>query len=557
MMRITQIQLLTFFKTHPIRFTTFAIGLALFQATILNLAFYLQIFHYITLTSLHDMLFAASMPVVIFCVIFAFLNTLIFPLLAKVMSVLLLLIGAPLTYFMITFNIIINHNMLMNALGTDESEAMSLMTPMLFVYVLFLGILPAVVVCLIKIKPIGKMIPYLIRRILAAISPFIVVMLIALVLYKNYAAFFRNHPMIQRYLLPSNYIGALYSHYTYLKNANLPFITIGEDAYIASKHPHETKKTLMVLIVGETARAQNFSLNNYHKQTAPKLEKEANLINFKHTSSCGTSTAHSVPCMFSNMNRVDYNATKAAHQANVLDILKQVGITLLWQENDGGCKGVCHRIQTTDVTEKFKTHSPLCGNGTCFDEILLSGVDDHIAKLNNTDALIVLHMIGSHGPNYYHRYPKAFAVFKPSCDTNKINQCDKDVLINTYDNTLLYTDYFIASTVDLLKKYQKAYNVVMLYMSDHGESLGENGVYLHSMPYSFAPKEQTHIPFFVWASPAFFKQKRIDFSCMKTRADTEAFSHDHLFHTLLGIFNITTKEYQKNLDIFDPCRITD
>lgn len=556
-MKITALPSLAFFSTHPLRFTSFAACIALFQATVLNLAFYLQIFHYITFTSLHDMLFAASMPVVIFCVIFAFLNTLIFPFLAKIISVLLLLIGAPLTYFMITFNIIVNHSMLINALGTDENEAMSLMTPMLFVYVVFLGILPAVVVCFIKINPASKMIPYLIRRALAAISSLIVVILIAFVLYKNYAAFFRNHPMIQRYLLPSNYIGALYSHYTYLKDAHLPFIAIGQDAYITSKHSHETKKTLMVLIVGETARAQNFSLNDYHKQTTPKLSKEANLINFKHTSSCGTYTAHSVPCMFSNMNRVDYDATKAAHQANVLDILKQVGIRLLWQENDGGCKGVCDRIETTDVTEKFKTHSPLCGTGTCLDEILLSGIDDHIAKLDNTDALIVLHMIGSHGPNYYHRYPKAFAVFKPRCDTNEINQCDKEALANTYDNTILYTDHFIASTIDLLKKYQNSYNVMMLYMSDHGESLGENGVYLHSMPYSFAPEEQTHIPFLVWASPSFFKQKHIDLRCIAARADTETFSHDNLFHTLLGIFNVTTKEYQKNLDIFSPCQTAD
>lgn len=555
-MKVTPSQSLAFLKTHPIRFTTFTVCIALFQATVLNFAFYLQVFHYITFTSLYDVLFAASMPVVIFCIIFAFLNALVFPLLVKVMSVVLLLIGAPLTYFMITFNIIINHSMLMNALGTDESEAMSLITPMLFFYVFFLGILPAVVVYLIKIKPAGKMIPHLVRRILAVILSLVVVILIAVISYKNYTTFFRNHPMVQRSLLPSNYIGALYSHYTYLRNAHLPFVSIGQDAYIAGKHPRETKKTLMVLIVGETARAKNFSLNGYHKQTAPKLGKEADLITFKHTSSCGTSTAHSVPCMFSNMNRVDYNANKAENQSNVLDILKQVGITLLWQENDGGCKGVCNRIETTDVTEKFKKHSPLCDGGTCFDEILLSGVDDHIAKLDNTDALIVLHMIGSHGPNYYHRYPKAFAVFKPSCDTNKINQCDKERLTNTYDNTILYTDHFIKSTVDLLKKYQESYNVVMLYMSDHGESLGENGVYLHGMPYSFAPKEQTHIPFFVWASPSFFKQKHINLSCMKTRADTATFSHDNLFHTLLGIFNITTKEYQKNLDIFSPCQIT-
>lgn len=554
-MKKTGLSPLLFFKSHPMRFSMFAFFVALFQTSALNLAFYAQVFHTMNFNSLRDVIFFGTMPVVIFCVVFAFLNALLFPFLAKIAAVLFFLIGAPLTYFMVTFNVVINHDMLINVLATDECEARSLITPMLGIYIMVFGLLPALLVALVRIKPSRPIGRYLSYRLLCILTPVVVIIFIAFFFYKNYAAFFRNNTVMTRYLLPSNYIGAVLKHYDYLKNRNLPFKTIGEDAYIGPKNPAQTKKTLMVLIIGETARAQNFTLNDYPKLTTPRLSKLKNLINFKHTSSCGTFTAHSVPCMLSNMRRENYNATQASHQTNVLDILKLAGINLLWHDNDSGCQGTCSRIESVDMTGRFRESSPLCQDGTCFDEILLTGLDDYIERLDNQDALITLHTIGSHGPTYYRRYPKKFSVFTPSCDTNEINRCDKNALINTYDNTILYTDYVIAKTVELLKKYSQQYNVIMLYMSDHGESLGENGLYLHSMPYAFAPKEQTHIPFLIWASTPFFKQKQIDVNCMMHKANQESFSHDNLFHTLLGIFDVKTNEYQSNLDIFSHCKL--
>lgn len=554
-MKIKQLSQLHFFNKHPIRFTTFTFFVALFHTSFLNTAFYLQVFAHITLSSLRDIFFLITIPIVIFCVIFAFLNLLIVPTLAKIVSIFFFLVGAPLTYFMLTFNVVINHDMLINALGTDESEVFSLVTPSLGLFIVFLGILPSILVILIRIQPIQNKTHFFCRRIVIAMGSLAVIVFIALIFFKNYAAFFRNNTMILRYLLPSNYIGALQKHYIYLKRANLPFVFIGKDAKFDAAYVQQKKKTLAIVVVGETGRAKNFSLNGYEKETNPKLKQEPGVINFPYTSSCGTFTAHSVPCMFSNMTREQYSAIQAEHQSNVIDILKLAGVNILWNENDSGCKGVCDRVPNVNVTDKFRDNSPLCSQGTCYDDVLFLGIKEYIQNLGDQNGLIALHTIGSHGPSYYRRYPKEFDVFKPSCDTNEINKCSQTALINTYNNTILYTDHILSKAINILKKHSDKYNVVLIYMSDHGESLGENGVYLHSMPYAFAPKEQTHIPFIVWGSASFFKDNHIDKNCLQERANREAFSHDNLFHTLLGIFHVNTKEYLMNLDIFSACKV--
>lgn len=313
----------------------------------------------------------------------------------------------------------------------------------------------------------------------------------------------------------------------------------------------------MVLIVGETARAQNFSLNGYTKETNPLLAKRDDVIAFQHVSSCGTYTAYSIPCMFSNMLRANYDENRAQHQENVLDILKKVNIDVTWYDNDTGCKGVCDRVNHIDTDKKYQAqNSKFCREGTCYDEVLIQELDEKLQNINSdsdNDVLIVLHMIGSHGPTYYQRYPAKFKKFTPTCDTNQINNCDATSLINTYDNTIVYTDYIIDQSITLLQTYQNKFNTSLIYLSDHGESLGENGVYLHSLPYSIAPKQQTQIPLIMWLSKAWQKQKNIDANCLKTIAQRNEFSQDNLFHTLLSAFDIKTKEYNETLDILSSC----
>lgn len=255
--------------------------------------------------------------------------------------------------------------------------------------------------------------------------------------------------------------------------------------------------------------------------------------------------------MFSNMPRQGFDGGLASHQEGLLDILQRAKVNVLWQENDGGCKDVCTRVPMVDVTS-LKLPG-LCTSGECHDEALFHGVEDYINKLDN-DGIIVLHTIGSHGPSYYQRYPDAFKKFTPTCDTNQIQTCTQEALTNTYDNTILYVDFVLDKAINLLKQHQDKFNTSLVYLSDHGESLGENGIYLHSMPYSIAPKQQTHVPMLMWLSPGYQQQQAIQDTCLRQNAKQQEYSQDNLFHTILGMFTIATKEYQPQLDILQPCR---
>ena len=164
-----------------------------------------------------------------------------------------------------------------------------------------------------------------------------------------------------------------------------------------------------------------------------------------------------------------------------------------------------------------------------------------------------MHQAGSHGPTYYKRYPQEFGIFKPVCNTEKLNECTKEEIVNTYDNTILYTSQNLADILALLQNDYPQYNSVLFYVSDHGESLGEYNVYLHSAPYVIAPKEQKHIPFFMWADDSTLSSLRIDKHCLNT-AKNEAISQDSVFHTLLGIGGISAEEYKQQLDLANKCK---
>jgi lipid A ethanolaminephosphotransferase len=232
-----------------------------------------------------------------------------------------------------------------------------------------------------------------------------------------------------------------------------------------------------------------------------------------------------------------------------LDVLAHAGISVLWKDNNSGCKGVCQRV-TTENTEILNVKG-LCADGECFDEVMLRGLQDYFDKLKN-DTVIILHQKGSHGPAYYKRHPASFKVFMPECTNDQVQDCPQADIVNAYDNTILYTDYFLAEVIKLLKTNIGKYNTAMLYMSDHGESLGEDGIYLHGLPYSFAPEGQTHIPFIMWLSKDFSDSFGLDTECVKRQRNT-AYSHDNLFHSVLGMLNIKTTAYQADYDVFSHC----
>ncbi len=354
----------------------------------------------------------------------------------------------------------------------------------------------------------------------------IVVCAVLIPLSKTFLPFFRNYNEIRMYNTPFYQIYAVYRYYVRFVKAKPEFKTIANDAYRENNH---TKK-LLVLVVGETARAANYSLGGYAKNDTNFYTKKDNVVFFDNFSSCGTATAVSLPCMFSISKRENYSSSE--FQENAMDVLYKTGVDTAWFDNNsGGCKGVCDRL-----AYKQKLSSDL-------DENLLAPFKEKLNHLSDQN-IIVLHLQGSHGPTYYKRYPSEFKKFTPTCDTNELSKCDNEALINTYDNTLLYTDYLLSEIIKLLKE-QKSYESSLFYLSDHGESLGENDIYLHGMPYAIAPSYQTRIPAIFWSNDEKLMNLAKEHKGLKL-------SQDNLFSTLLGYFDVKTSVYEPEYDLLNP-----
>lgn len=358
-----------------------------------------------------------------------------------------------------------------------------------------------------------------------------------------YASFLREHKSLRPYANPTHYIYSLVkfvgNSFGYKSNQ---LKHIGLDARTAS---HDKDRELIILVVGETARADHFSLNGYKKKTNPYLESEQ-IISFDNIWSCGTDTIQSVPCMFAVYNHDDYNKTKAEATENLLDILQHAGVSVIWLDNNSDSKGVALRVPYESYKSADK--NPLC-DSECRDVGMLTRLQSYIDKHKQGDIFIVLHQMGNHGPSYYKRYPPQFENFRPACKTNQLENCTVEEINNAYDNAILYTDYFLSKAIELLKENSSQFEAALLYVSDHGESLGEYGLYLHGLPYVIAPDVQKHVPMIMWFSGS-FNNKEVNVRSLKDKIH-DKFSHDNLFHTILGLFEIKTDVYNKALDIID------
>ena len=331
------------------------------------------------------------------------------------------------------------------------------------------------------------------------------------------------------------------------RSANLEFNEIGSDATLSSNFKNQKKPNLTVVVVGETARSQSFSLGNYSRPTNSELTNK-DIIYYDNVSACGTSTAVSLPCMFSKLDRANYSYEAGSSQENVLDVIQRAGYAVEWIDNNTGDKGLADRAIYTQVT--YADDAKFCGEGECIDGILVQEVEKRLPKIKN-NTLLVLHQIGSHGPSYYLRYPREFEKFKPACKTSNFFDCTREEIVNAYDNSIAYTDKVIADLISLLQK-QDQINTSMMYISDHGESLGENGLFLHGTPYFMAPEEQTKVPMILWLSENYKSMTSIKTACLKTKS-TQEYSHANFFHSLLAMTGVQTVEYKPSLDIFNNC----
>ncbi|MEH8150639.1 phosphoethanolamine--lipid A transferase [Aeromonas veronii] len=523
--------------------------LVLFFALVLNWPIFLHFYTVLSALTHVKAGFAISIPLVLIAALNAVFIPFTFRFVLKPFFTVLILTGSIVSYAMLKYGVIFDAGMIQNIVETNSGEAGAYLNGSVALWFLLTGLLPVLVLWSLRIRYPARWYQGLAWRAGALAISLLFIGGVASLYYQDYASVGRNNKSLAKEIVPANYVHGLYKYGRDVLFATpIPYQQLGTDARVVARG---SKPTLMFLVVGETARSQNYSLNGYGKATNSFTAKEQGVVSFKDVRSCGTATAVSVPCMFSNLTRRGYDDQLASSRDGLLDVLQHAGVSVLWKENDGGCKGVCRNVPTIEILPK--SYPALCQGESCYDEVLLEGLDEQIAGMKG-NKLVAFHLMGSHGPTYFRRYPASERAFMPDCPRSDIENCSNEELVNTYDNTIRYTDKVVGLLIDKLKSLESQYDVGLVYLSDHGESLGAMGLYLHGTPYKFAPDDQTRVPLLTWFSPQLQADRQLDMGCLAAEASSQRFSHDNLFHSMLGIMDVQTRVYDNKLDLFKPCR---
>ena len=437
---------------------------------------------------------------------------------------LIFVLNAIALYFMVTYQVVFDKTMVANIFNTRSVESADYFHPKLLLYILLLGIIPAWGVLRLRIKNGGR-VRLLFNGLITILST------LALIYVNASTALWidKNASKLGSQILP----------WSYLINITEYQLETRIDPPVRALLPplihSDNKKSVVVLVIGETARAQNFSLYGYERNTNPLLSK-ANIVTLNDTTACSTYTTASIACMLSHVE-TDTDSYEA-----LPSYLNRQDVDVIWHSNNWG--------EPPISVNTFKKNNSLqkdCRSTNCrYDEVLLSGLKQRIESSDKQKILVVLHTSGSHGPSYFRKYPAEFETFKPVCKSVALDQCTKQELINAYDNSLLYTDYLLKQLIDLLKTMPEK-PTSMMYVSDHGESLGEYGLYLHGTPFSFAPDVQKKVPFLLWMSDAFMNQRRISTGKFKQQIKH---SHRHVFHSIMGALSLSSPIYEEAFDVF-------
>ena len=545
------------FLDAPIRQPRSAITLvvlsSLWLAVLGNLALWKTLTELSDLTGIHGVLFATAFALIIASILASLLSIFAWRYTLKPVITLLLLLAAFASHYMLTYGILVDTLMVINVLQTDTREARDQLSWQLAVTVLVLGVLPAM---WLWRQPMSLLTwkHQLLRNSLLCLTGLVLSFAMLQWVFQDFASLMRNHTQLRYQINPLNSIYALLDLTVIPSDRpNGPIQALGTDAHIMHRSTATAERPpLLVLVLGETARSQNFSLNGYERLTNPLLAKE-NITSFTQVESCGTSTAESVPCMFSHLGRVAY-AQRNQDFENLLDVLQHAGYAVLWIDNQSGCKDQCDRVANINTSNlQVPDH---CEAGECRDTVMLTRIDAELAKLpaerRARGTVVVMHQMGSHGPAYFKRTPDEFKKFVPECQDTSLSHCDRAQVVNAYDNTILLTDYFLTRVIAWLKTQEKTNTPAMLYVADHGESLGEKNLYLHGLPFAVAPAEQKTVPLITWLSPGFEQLTRVNTRCLQANRD-KSLSHDNLFHSVLGLMAVKTTVYQRERDFFAAC----
>lgn len=497
-----------------------------------------------------DVLFLVSWLVFLVAFMNFFFTAAAFRGAVKPVMLTLIVIASVSHYFMSEYGTVINREMIQNVFETDSREALEYLNMNLLLAIVLTGLFPALLLGMVHVK--ARSFPRqaginLASLVLSAAT----IGLVAYSFYPDYASLFRNDRQLRLMANPTSSINSMvnYLRDRYGQEAAATISPTGADVKKSRQWKDHRRHTLVVLVAGETARADSFSLNGYGRLTNPRLAGD-DIINFSKVSACGTATATSLPCLFSPLNRDAYSDAAGRRSESLLDVLQRAGLSVVWRDNNSGCKGTCDRVEYENLSH-LALPEYCKADGECFDEVLLEGLH-RLVSSHPGDLAVVLHQKGSHGPAYFQRVPGEFEKFTPSCHSSQLTTCDRQAIVNAYDNTILYTDWVLDKTIKLLQREFADRDTALVYVSDHGESLGENNLYLHGAPYVIAPREQTHVPMLAWISDNYRTDFSIDVECVRNEQD-RPLSHDNFFHSVLGMLRLDTASYNPDLDIFAPC----
>jgi lipid A ethanolaminephosphotransferase len=416
---------------------------ALFLLVFANGSFYRHVLHDYPLSA-SNILPLGSLVVVLFAVLMLLFTLCASRWSTKFVLVALTISAASASHYMDTYNIVIDSEMYENIFKTSAHEAEDVLSLKLLITIVVWGILPSIWILSRKVNYFNFKALWLWKGKII-LSMLLLVGLQLLCFSKFYASFLREHKALRTYTNPTFlvYSGFKYGS-SFFKGKAMSHQNIGLDAKPSAA---QKRKNLVIFVAGETARADHFSLNGYARETNPLLAKE-NIINFPNFTSSFTSTAQSLPCMFASFAADEFDRNRADKTDNLLDLLQRAGVAVIWRENNTGSQHVADRVLFQDYSRE--DINPICDIEPR-DEGMLVGLQDYINEHEQQSIFIVLHQMGNHGPAYYKRYPKAFEKFTPVQKTQQLEECSIEEIVNAYDNAILYTDYFLAKVIALLK----------------------------------------------------------------------------------------------------------
>ena len=502
---------------QKIKLRSYSIIFSIINLVLYHFAFYKFIFKNTDVQSFNGIVLILSLTVTAFV-----LNALVFyiglfllRIVGKWLLVLFFNINAIAIYFVNTYGVIIDKSMIGNVINTNYEESRSFFSLTLIIYLIFLGIIPSWFILKFKIlnDPFKK---FIVQVSLALIF-------IASLSYANAS----NWLWIDKY---SKQLGALVMPWSYVVNTSRFYIHKNKknqkEILLPKAIVKDSTKSVVVLVIGESARRANFSLYGYHKKTNPLLSKLNNLYAYPANSSATYTTA-------GVKSILDHKKSRNLYEI-LPNYLYRNGIDVIWRTTNWGEPNVTIKnyINKQDLGKIYPNKS------SEYDEILLCGLKERIQNSGSNKIFIILHTSTSHGPTYSKKYPKQFNQFLPICESVELSKCTQEELINAYDNTILYTDYILSEMIKDLTQL-KDYNSTMLFVSDHGESLGEKNLYMHGLPMRIAPKEQFEIPFIVWTSN--------DSVILK---ENKSLSQYHVFHSVLDFLAIESSVYDATMSIF-------